>query len=175
MNKGIVFHYLSKALLLSSALFLVPALVSLYYREYFFMLIFLGVGGGMALASLPGVFYRPRHKYMFAREGMVIAALMWIIFSAVGALPFYCSGSIPHYIDALFESVSGFTTTGSSILTDIEALPRGILFWRSFTHWVGGMGVLVLAIAILPSSGNALYLMQAECPGPQVGKLVPKG
>ena len=164
MNKGIVFHYLSKALLLSSALFLVPALVSLYYREYFFMLIFLGVGGGMALASLPGVFYRPRHKYMFAREGMVIAALMWIIFSAVGALPFYCSGSIPHYIDALFESVSGFTTTGSSILTDIEALPRGILFWRSFTHWVGGMGVLVLAIAILPSSGNALYLMQAECP-----------
>lgn len=125
MNKGIVFHYLSKALLLSSALFLVPALVSLYYREYFFMLIFLGVGGGMALASLPGVFYRPRHKYMFAREGMVIAALMWIIFSAVGALPFYCSGSIPHYIDALFESVSGFTTTGSSILTDIEALPRG--------------------------------------------------
>ena len=165
MNKGIVFHYLSKALLLSSALFLVPALVSLYYREYFFMLIFLGVGGGMALASLPGVFYRPRHKYMFAREGMVIAALMWIIFSAVGALPFYCSGSIPHYIDALFESVSGFTTTGSSILTDIEALPRGILFWRSFTHWVGGMGVLVLAIAILPSSGNALYLMQAECPG----------
>ena len=80
MNKGIVFHYLSKALLLSSALFLVPALVSLYYREYFFMLIFLGVGGGMALASLPGVFYRPRHKYMFAREGMVIAALMWIIF-----------------------------------------------------------------------------------------------
>ena len=175
MNKGIVFHYLSKALLLSSALFLVPALVSLYYREYFFMLIFLGVGGGMALASLPGVFYSPRHKYMFAREGMVIAALMWIIFSAVGALPFYCSGSIPHYIDALFESVSGFTTTGSSILTDIEALPRGILFWRSFTHWVGGMGVLVLAIAILPSSGNALYLMQAECPGPQVGKLVPKG
>ena len=177
MNKGIVFHYLSKALLLSSALFLVPALVSLYYREYFFMLIFLGVGGGMALASLPGVFYRPRHKYMFAREGMVIAALMWIIFSAVGALPFYCSGSIPHYIDALFESVSGFTTTGSSILTDIEALPRGILFWRSFTHWVGGMGVLVFLMALLPNSDNdsqSMYILRAESPGPQVGKLVSK-
>ena len=175
MNKGIVFHYLSKALLLSSALFLVPALVSLYYREYFFMLIFLGVGGGMALASLPGVFYRPRHKYMFAREGMVIAALMWIIFSAVGALPFYCSGSIPHYIDALFESVSGFTTTGSSILTDIEALPRGILFWRSFTHWVGGMGVLVFLLSLLPLTGGShVNLMKAESPGPQVDKLVPK-
>ena len=163
------------ALLLSSALFVVPALVSLYYGEYYFLLIFLCVGAGMALAALPGALYRPKRRYMFAREGMVIAALMWIIFSAVGALPFYLSGSIPHYVDALFESISGFTTTGSSILTDVEALPRGILFWRSFTHWVGGMGVLVLAIAILPSTGNALYLMQAECPGPQVGKLVPKG
>ena len=175
MNKGIVLHYLSMALLLSSALFVVPALVSLYYGEYYFLLIFLCVGAGMALAALPGALYRPKRRYMFAREGMVIAALMWIIFSAVGALPFYLSGSIPHYVDALFESISGFTTTGSSILTDVEALPRGILFWRSFTHWVGGMGVLVLAIAILPSTGNALYLMQAECPGPQVGKLVPKG
>ena len=175
MNKGIVLHYLSMALLLSSALFVVPALVSLYYGEYYFLLIFLCVGAGMALAALPGALYRPKRRYMFAREGMVIASLMWIIFSAVGALPFYLSGSIPHYVDALFESISGFTTTGSSILTDVEALPRGILFWRSFTHWVGGMGVLVLAIAILPSTGNALYLMQAECPGPQVGKLVPKG
>lgn len=175
MNKGIVLHYLSMALLLSSALFVVPALVSLYYREYFFLLIFLCVGAGMALAALPGALYHPKRRYMFAREGMAIAALMWLIFSAVGALPFYLSGSIPHYIDAFFESVSGFTTTGSSILNDIESLPRGILFWRSFTHWVGGMGVLVLAIAILPSTGNALYLMQAECPGPQVGKLVPKG
>ena len=147
MNKGIVLHYLSMALLLSSALFVVPALVSLYYGEYYFLLIFLCVGAGMALAALPGALYRPKRRYMFAREGMVIAALMWIIFSAVGALPFYLSGSIPHYVDALFESISGFTTTGSSILTDVEALPRGILFWRSFTHWVGGMGVLVLAIA----------------------------
>lgn len=95
MNKGIVLHYLSMALLLSSALFVVPALVSLYYGEYYFLLIFLCVGAGMALAALPGALYRPKRRYMFAREGMVIAALMWIIFSAVGALPFYLSGSIP--------------------------------------------------------------------------------
>ena len=175
MNKGIVLHYLSMALLLSSALFVVPALVSLYYGEYYFLLIFLCVGAGMALAALPGALYRPKRRYMFAREGMVIASLMWIIFSAVGALPFYLSGSIPHYVDALFESISGFTTTGSSILTDVEALPRGILFWRSFTHWVGGMGVLVLAMAVLPvSDGRAMHLMRAESPGPSVGKISSK-
>lgn len=175
MNKGIVLHYLSMALLLSSALFVVPALVSLYYGEYYFLLIFLCVGAGMALAALPGALYRPKRRYMFAREGMVIAALMWIIFSAVGALPFYLSGSIPHYVDALFESISGFTTTGSSILTDVEALPRGILFWRSFTHWVGGMGVLVFTMAVLPvSDGRAMHLMRAESPGPSVGKISSK-
>lgn len=175
MNKGIVLHYLSMALLLSSALFVVPALVSLYYGEYYFLLIFLCVGAGMALAALPGALYRPKRRYMFAREGMVIAALMWIIFSAVGALPFYLSGSIPHYVDALFESISGFTTTGSSILTDVEALPRGILFWRSFTHWVGGMGVLVFTMVVLPvSDGRAMHLMRAESPGPSVGKISSK-
>lgn len=175
MNKGIVLHYLSMALLLSSALFVVPALVSLYYGEYYFLLIFLCVGAGMALAALPGALYRPKRRYMFAREGMVIASLMWIIFSAVGALPFYLSGSIPHYVDALFESISGFTTTGSSILTDVEALPRGILFWRSFTHWVGGMGVLVFTMAVLPvSDGRAMHLMRAESPGPSVGKISSK-
>ena len=175
MNKGIVLHYLSMALLLSSALFVVPALVSLYYGEYYFLLIFLCVGAGMALAALPGALYRPKRRYMFAREGMVIAALMWIIFSAVGALPFYLSGSIPHYVDALFESISGFTTTGSSILTDVEALPRGILFWRSFTHWIGGMGILVFVLAIVPlSDDRSMHLMKAEAPGPVVSKLVPK-
>lgn len=175
MNKAIVFHYLSRAMLIGSALFLVPAAVSLCFREYYCVGVFLLVGICVAAVSLPGALIRPKKKHMFAREGMVIAALLWVLFSLAGALPFYLSGSISSFCDAFFESVSGFTTTGSTILTDVEALPNGMLFWRSFTHWVGGMGVLVLAIAILPSSGDAMYLMRAECPGPQVSKLVPKG
>ncbi|WP_298484006.1 TrkH family potassium uptake protein [uncultured Ruminococcus sp.] len=175
MNKGIVFHYLSRAMLIGSALFLIPAAVSLYFREYFCAGVFLLVGICVAAVSLPFSLIRPKNKNMFAREGMVIAALLWVLFSVAGGLPFYLSGCIPSFCDAVFESVSGFTTTGSTILTDIEALPKGMLFWRSFTHWVGGMGVLVLAIAIMPSSSHALYLMRAECPGPQVSKLVPKG
>ncbi len=175
MNKGIVFHYLSRAMLIGSVLLFVPAVVSLYYQEFYIALIFLLVGVGTAVVSLPLSILKPKNTRMFAREGLVIAALIWILFSLVGALPFYLSGSISSFCDAVFESISGFTTTGSTILSDIEALPKGMLFWRSFTHWVGGMGVLVLAIAILPSSGDAMYLMRAECPGPQVSKLAPKG
>lgn len=175
MNKGIVFHYLSRAMLIGSVLFLIPAAVSLYFREYYCAGVFLLVGICIAAVSLPFSLIRPKNKNMFAREGMVIAALLWVLFSVTGGLPFYLSGCIPSFCDAVFESVSGFTTTGSTILTDIEALPKGMLFWRSFTHWVGGMGVLVLAVAIMPSSSHALYLMRAECPGPQVSKLVPKG
>lgn len=175
MNRAIVFHYLARAMLIGSALFAVPALVSLIYHEYFCMLVFLAVGAVVALLSLPLALIRPKDRRMFAREGMVIAALLWVLFSLVGALPFYVSGWIPDFCDAVFESISGFTTTGSTILTNVEILPKGMLFWRSFTHWVGGMGVLVLAIAILPSSSDSIYLMRAECPGPQVSKLVPKG
>lgn len=175
MNKGIVFHYLSRAMLIGSVLFLIPSAVSLYFREYFCAGIFLLVGICVAVISLPFSLIHPKNKNMFAREGMVIAALLWVLFSIAGGMPFYLSGCIPNFCDAIFESVSGFTTTGSTILTDIETLPKGMLFWRSFTHWVGGMGVLVLAVAIMPSSSHALYLMRAECPGPQVSKLVPKG
>lgn len=175
MNKSIVLHYLSKAMLMGSALYIVPALVSLYYHEYHCVAVFLLVGICVAIVSIPLSFLQPKNKQMYAREGLVIAALIWVLFSLAGALPFYLSGSIPHLCDAIFESVSGFTTTGSTILTDVESLPRGMLFWRSFTHWVGGMGVLVLAIAIFPSSSHSMYLMRAECPGPQVSKLVPKG
>lgn len=162
-------------MLIGSVLFLIPAAVSLYFREYYCAGVFLLVGICIAAVSLPFSLIRPKNKNMFAREGMVIAALLWVLFSVTGGLPFYLSGCIPSFCDAVFESVSGFTTTGSTILTDIEALPKGMLFWRSFTHWVGGMGVLVLAVAIMPSSSHALYLMRAECPGPQVSKLVPKG
>ena len=175
MNKTLVFHYLSKIMLFGSALFLLPAAVSLWYNEYDTALTFVMVAGGIALLSLPMSVIKPRSMHMYAREGLVIAALLWIVYPIAGALPFFISGEIPNFFDAVFESISGFTTTGSTILSDIEALSKGMIFWRSFTHWVGGMGVLVLAIAILPSSNGAMYLMKAECAGPQVGKIVPKG
>ena len=113
-----------------------------------------------------------------AREGMVCVGLSWLVLSVLGCLPFWFSGQIPRFVDALFESVSGFTTTGSSILSDVEALSKGLLYWRSFTHWVGGMGVLVFMLAIIPASGSdkgfTMHLLRAESPGPDVGKLVPK-
>ncbi len=116
---------------------------------------------------------KPSNPRIYIREGLVITSLCWLFLSLVGALPFYMSGSIPHFVDAFFESASGFTTTGSSILTDIESLPHSVLFWRSFTHFIGGMGVLVFALAVLPDvSGQSVHLMKAEVPGPTFGKLV---
>ena len=175
MNRMLVFHYLSRIMLFGSALFLLPAGVSLCYGEYDTALTFVMVAVGVAVLSLPLSIIKPKSMHMYAREGLVIAALLWIVYPIAGAMPFFISGEIPNIFDAIFESISGFTTTGSTILTDIESLSYGMLFWRSFTHWVGGMGVLVLAIAILPSSNGAMYLMKAECAGPQVGKIVPKG
>lgn len=175
MNKRIVFHYLSKAMLIGSVLFLVPAAVSLYFGEYACVGAFVIVGAALAVVSTPLVVIRPKDQRMYTRESMAIAALLWVLFSLVSALPFYLSGSIPHLWDAIFESVSGFTTTGATILPDVECMPKGVLFWRCFSQWIGGMGVLVLTIAILPSSNDAMYLMRAECAGPSVNKLVPKG
>ncbi len=120
-------------------------------------------------------FRKPRHRAMYAKEGFVIVAFSWILMSLFGALPFWISGYIPNFIDAFFETVSGFTTTGASILKDVEMLPKSLLFWRSFTHWIGGMGVLVFLVAILPLSGGGnMHLIKAESPGPAVSKLVPK-
>ena len=177
MNKRTVFYILAKIVFLEAVLMILPALVSLYYKEYDTMKVFLLAALAAAVISLPLILLKPKNTQINFREGIVIAALGWIVIPILGAIPFYASGEIPSFVDAIFESVSGFTTTGSTILTDIEALSRGMLFWRSFTHWVGGMGVLVLTIAILPSDKNSssLNLMKGECAGPQVGKLVPKG
>lgn len=175
MNKTLVFHYLSKITLVGSALFLLPAIVSICYGEYDTVTAFLISGAALAALSLPMTLVKPKSRDMYTKEGFVIVAMLWIVFSLAGAVPFFVSGEIPHFIDALFESVSGFTTTGSTILTDIESLSRGMIFWRSFTHWIGGMGILVFALMVFPSSKDSMYLMRAECPGPQVGKLVPKG
>ena len=175
MNKTLVFHYLSKMTLMGSALFLLPAAVSLCYGEYRALTAFLISGGTLALFSLPMTIIKPKTSDMYARESLVIVAMLWIVFPVVGALPFFISGEIPHFMDAVFESISGFTTPGSTILANVEGLSNGMLFWRSFTHWIGGMGILVFALAIFPSSKDSMYLMRAECPGPQVGKFVPKG
>ena len=111
----------------------------------------------------------------FAKEGLVTVALSWMVLSLVGALPFFLSGEIPNYIDSVFETVSGFTTTGATILKDPAVLSHGTMFWRSFTHWIGGMGVLVLLVAILPAApGRSIHMLRAEMPGPVIGKLVPK-
>ena len=129
----------------------------------------------MVLLSILPRSIKPRRMTMFAREGFVIVSLAWILVSALGALPFYISRCIPSYVDCLFETVSGFTTTGASILTNVEILPKGMLYWRSFTHWIGGMGVLVFLLAIAPlASGDSIFIMRAESPGPQVSKLVPR-
>lgn len=130
-----------------------------------------------ALLSLTSFLLPPSDRQIGAREGFLSVALCWVAVSLIGALPFWISGAVPNYIDCLFETVSGFTTTGASILTDIEAMPMGLLYWRSFTHWLGGMGVLVFLLAVMPmgkGKNSLLHVMRAESPGPQVDKLVPK-
>ena len=128
------------------------------------------------LLALSGALYgvcAKATREFYAKEGFIIVALGWILLSAMGALPFYISGEIPHYVDAFFETVSGFTTTGASVLTDVEAMSHGLLYWRSFTHWLGGMGMLVFLLAVVPTgkgAGYSIHLLRAESPGPSVGK-----
>ena len=174
MNYKVVLHTLGWVLTFEAVGMLLPLICALVYREPCIMLFLICIGiclmaGGILLA-LP-----VRKKEMYAKEGFAIVALSWIVISVFGALPFFLSGYIPNFADALFETASGFTTTGASILRDVEVLPKALIFWRSFTHWIGGMGVLVFLVAILPlSGGNNMYLIKAESPGPSVSKLVPK-
>lgn len=174
MNRRLII-YIVGWVLIFEAVFMVPALLTaLIYQEQAGFSLLIAMGLCLCIGALLKR-KKVKDKSMYAREGFVTVACCWIVLSIFGALPFVISGSIPSYIDALFEVVSGFTTTGSSILTDVEALPKCLLFWRSFTHWIGGMGVLVFVMAILPlAGGNNMYLMKAESPGPSVGKLVPK-
>ncbi len=165
-----------KIVLLESALLLLPAVVCALYFEWSALICFI-ISALIAAALGTALFFlsKPQSTVIYVREGFITVSLAWILLSVIGALPFYLSREIPSYIDALFETVSGFTTTGASILTDVEMLGRGMLFWRSFTHWIGGMGVLVLMMAILPTeSGRSIHVMRAEMPGPIVGKLVPR-
>ncbi|OGO77803.1 MAG: potassium transporter KefA [Clostridiales bacterium GWB2_37_7] len=174
MNLRLVFKSIG-LLLICEAIALIPSLiVSLIYKEQNALVFFDTIGILLSFA-VPLCMISIKNKNMYARDGYAIVALGWIFMSLFGALPFYFSGAIPSFIDAFFETSSGFTTTGASILTNIEVLPRGILFWRSFTHWIGGMGVIVLTLAILPSLGaRGIQMMKAESPGLNPGKLVPK-
>ncbi|MDO4325273.1 MAG: TrkH family potassium uptake protein [bacterium] len=173
MNTSMISYTLGLVVKLEGVLLMLSALVGLIYWEKagwsFVITIALCLLIGFGLTRK-----KPENKVFYVKEGFVIVALSWIVLSLLGSLPFVISGSIKNPIDAVFETVSGFTTTGASILADVESLPRCILFWRSFTHWIGGMGVLVFLLTILPMDGGSyMNLMKAESPGPSVSRLVP--
>ncbi len=174
MNKSIIRYVLGHILIIEGALMLLPCLVALFYQErngIYFLIV-------AALCEVIGFLMsrkKPKSYLIYTKEGCVTTALSWILLSIFGAIPFVLTGEIPSFTDALFETISGFTTTGASILSDVESLSHCSIFWRSFTHWIGGMGVLVFLLAIVPLSGGSnINLMKAESPGPTVGKLVPK-
>ncbi len=175
MNYRMILYLLGMVLVLLGGFLLLPCLVALVYGEGDFAALIM-TAALSAVVGLLLMLLRPREerRLMHAREGFIMVALSWIMISLVGALPFYLNGAIPSYLDAVFETVSGFTTTGASILPNVEAVPHGLLLWRSFTHWIGGMGVLVFMLAVVPMSGESIYLLRAESPGPSVSKMVPK-
>lgn len=173
MNYRMVFRMLGLVLAGLALLLLLPAVCALVYKEspagFLIGAVIAAVCGGVLLL------FKPESKVIYAREGLVTVGLSWILLSVIGAVPFVVNGDIPHYVNALFETVSGFTTTGSSILENVELMSMSGLFWRSFTHWIGGMGVLVFIMAVLPLDGeHSMHIMRAEVPGPVVGKLVPR-
>ena len=174
MNYKMVLKTVGKLLQAEALLLLIPMAVSIYFKENLIYVygiviaILLGVG---TLLTLP----KPKTKRIYAREGFAIVSLSWILLSFFGALPFVISGEIPSLVDAMFEVVSGFTTTGATILVDIESVAKSLLFWRAFTHWIGGMGIIVFVLAILPQKDmQSMHILRAEVPGPTVGKLVSK-
>lgn len=174
MNSSIIRYILGGVLKIEGILMFLPCLVAIIYgeREGF---CYLFVAVSCIVLGFLMTFRKPRNQVFYLKEGCVATALSWILMSFMGCLPFWISGEIPSFTDALFETISGFTTTGASILSDVEALSHSALFWRSFTHWIGGMGVLVFLLAVIPLSGGSnINLMRAESPGPSVGKLVPK-
>lgn len=174
MNTSIIRYILGQVLRIEGLFMFLPCLVAIIYRESEGF-VFLGVALLCIMLGTLMTSRKPQNHIFYLKEGCITTALSWIVLSIFGALPFYISKEIPSFTDALFETISGFTTTGASILNDVEALSYCMLFWRSFTHWLGGMGVLVFLLAIIPLSGGSnINLMRAESPGPSVGKLVPK-
>ena len=173
MNHRMILRVLGYILLIYAALLLLPLGAALWYREAPQPLLVPILGSGLLGFALSRL--RPRTTAIYARDGFVIVGVGWILLSLLGALPYSLSGALPTYVDALFESASGLTTTGATVTTDFAGMPRGVMFWRMFSHWIGGMGVLVFLMAVLPMSGeHSMHIFRAEVPGPTVGKLVPK-
>jgi trk system potassium uptake protein TrkH len=174
MNSSIIRYILGQVLKLEAVFMLLPCAVALIYREPSGIWFLVSAVIGLILGQL-ATLRKPKSTVFYLKEGCAATALSWINLSLLGALPFWFSGEIPSFTDALFETISGFTTTGASILSNVEGLSHCMLFWRSFTHWIGGMGVLVFLLAVIPMSGGSnINLMRAESPGPSVGKLVPR-
>ena len=174
MNISMILYFLGWVLKIEGILMILPCAIALIYQELS-GLYFLGIGLFCVTSGWLMSRKKPSNTVFYAKEGFVSVALSWIVLSIFGALPFYFSGEIPLFEDALFEVISGFTTTGASVLSDVESLSRCMLMWRSFTHWIGGMGVLVFILAVLPLAGGYnMHIMRAESPGPSVGKLVPR-
>ena len=175
MNRKMIFYMTGQLVKVEALLLLLPLAVSLIYRERCAVPFLITIAIALVIGFALSAFCRSQNRVIYAKEGFVIVAFCWVILSMIGALPFYISREIPSYIDAFFETVSGFTTTGASILTDVESMSRGLLFWRSFTHWIGGMGVLVFIVALIPAvSDRSIHILRAEMPGPTVDKLVPR-
>ena len=175
MNYLLINYILSRVVAFEGLFLLLPGITGLLYGETTDAFVYFIIGLICILAGILSGMVKPKSNTFYAKEAFVAVSLSWIVMSLIGALPLCITGAIPHYLDALFEIVSGFTTTGSSILTNVEALSHANLFWRSFSHWIGGMGVLVFILAVLPmAGGSTMNLMKAESPGPSVGKLVPR-
>ena len=173
MNYGKIVRVLGILLQTEGLLMSLPLLVAILYQERCWMHLGIVMVAAITVGTLLRLVKTKKEK-IHAKEGFVITALSWIILSLVGAMPFWISGEIPRFIDAVFETASGFTTTGASILTNVEAMSHGLLFWRSLTHWIGGMGVLVFILAVFSTNADDMYLMKAESPGPSVEKMLPK-
>ena len=176
MNKKMVFRTVGKLLQILALILLIPAVVAIIYSETKQLFAFLITAAcSFTIGFIITLLTKTKNRVIYARDGFAITALAWIVMAIVGAVPFTVSGDIPSYVNAVFETVSGFTTTGASILTNVEAVSHSGLFWRSFTHWIGGMGVLVFVMAIIPNfTDRSIHIMRAEMPGPIIGKLVPR-
>lgn len=175
MNYRMITYIMGQILRIVGICMLLPLIVGVIYGEHHILLSFLIPAGITILLSIILTIKKPKNKAVFSMESFLSVAGSWIAMSAIGALPFVISGEIPNYIDAFFETVSGFTTTGSTILSDVESMSRSCMFWRAFTHWLGGMGVLMFMLAVMNSNDvRTMHMMRAECPGPNVGRLVSK-
>ncbi len=175
MNRRMIFNAVGIVLKVEAVLLLLPAAVSAVYRESSLLAFIITSAVSFFLGMLPSLLLKPRTRLIYAKEGFIIVAFTWVMLSLIGAIPFVISGEISSPVDAFFETVSGFTTTGASVVADMEVMSHGILFWRSFTHWIGGMGIIVFVMAILPNvSERPIHILRAEVPGPITGKLVPR-